>query len=376
MITALTGFLAVPKRVLERPEAPLLFLVHTLLLVLQLTTRKWLFLPSFVLTCLALAFFVWRETIRHTLDERRFERLYIYLFYSLLSITGLFLILLDGFPPLEPSKGTTVLSWVGKTGILMTTTSSLALFPLHSWLPMFLAAPRLNLFLPIFAIQLGMVILFRVVAPLIQQLPEIRSVLSFLSAVGLIYSALLLFGEVRLKRIIGYLVVSHVSLMVLALSAGGVEELTGPRLDGANVVLASAGLLTILAILASRFGRQGIETPAGLASLYPEVSICFLTCTLSLVGFPGTFGYISEEILFRGSFEYKEFLLSLSVVALALNSYSCFRIFARIFYGRPSYVPSDTLALSRKERTALLLIVFFLLLNGLMPGVILSLEGL
>jgi hypothetical protein len=60
---------------------------------------------------------------------------------------------------------------------------------------------------------------------------------------------------------------------------------------------------------------------------------------------------------------------------MALNSYSCFRIFARTFFGSAMYVTSPVLALSVRERVALLSIAGLLLGAGLLPEFIKVLIG-
>lgn len=116
--------------------------------------------------------------------------------------------------------------------------------------------------------------------------------------------------------------------MVLALASGEHDGLIGARVDGVNVLLAAAGLVMSLSILTSRFGLSGVTTPSGLAGAFPEVGVCVLMCTLSLVGFPGTVGFISEELFFKGSIEFRAGILPVVVLSIALNGYSCFRLFA------------------------------------------------
>jgi NADH-quinone oxidoreductase subunit M len=95
-------------------------------------------------------------------------------------------------------------------------------------------------------------------------------------------------------------------------------------------------------------------------------------CALSLVGFPGTIGFVSEELLFQGGFAYRLQILPIIVGALALNGYSCFRLFARSFFGNPSFPDAAALPLATRERASLLIITAFILANGLLPDLMLK----
>jgi formate hydrogenlyase subunit 3/multisubunit Na+/H+ antiporter MnhD subunit len=61
---------------------------------------------------------------------------------------------------------------------------------------------------------------------------------------------------------------------------------------------------------------------------------------LSLVGFPGTLGFIQEEIMLGEGLEHHAVLIGVIAVALTLNVFSGFRLFARIFYPRNGLAPS------------------------------------
>ena len=218
-----------------------------------------------------------------------------------------------------------------------------------------------------FLIELGAIVLVRFLAPIASDMGSSATVLVFCSCVGLLYFALLLFGETRLKRIVGYLLLSHISLLSIALLSFGEHAWGAVVLGLANVVISGTGLLICLSILVSRFGRSGVTVPSGLAKAFPEVAVCFLACSLSLVGFPGTVGFMSEEMLLKGTTGYQFLLVPMILVAVALNGYSCFRLFARVFYGTPTYSSAERLALSPRERVALALIVVMLVANGVAP---------
>ncbi len=241
------------------------------------------------------------------------------------------------------------------------------IFPFHGWVVPFLGAPRGTIFLPLLCIEVGLLFFFRLYAPIVTQFWSHSFLLIIVPVVGLLYAALLFFAETRLKRIPGYLYLSHISLM--ALSASGFEEMgmTASMLDGVNVLVAVLGLLGVCALLTSRFGVRGVLAPSGLGALFPELGVCYLVCVLSLVGFPGTLGFIEEEVTIGQGLEHHAFLVGVVAVALTLNGFSGFRLFARIFYGQPVEGRDPETSLSFRERAVIFLILALIVLNGVAP---------
>ncbi len=183
-------------------------------------------------------------------------------------------------------------------------------------------------------------------------------------------AALLFCSEQRLKRIPGYLYLSHISLMSLSASGFEANGMTTSMLDGVNVLIAVLGLLGVCALLTSRFGVRGVLAPSGLGSLFPELAVCYLVCVLSLVGFPGTLGFIEEEVTLGQGLEHHGFLVGVVALALTLNGFSGFRLFARIFYGQPFEGKDPETGLSLRERGVIFMILALIVLNGIAPALL------
>ena len=135
-------------------------------------------------------------------------------------------------------------------------------------------------------------------------------------------------------------------------------------IDAVNVLLATLGLLGVCAVLTSRFGARGVKTPTGLGAFFPELAVCYLICVLSLVGFPGTLGFIEEEVMMGEGVGHHNVLVSLFAVTLTLNGFSSFRLFARVFYGQPLFGRGPETALLTRERCVIYCIIFLIVLNG------------
>ncbi len=241
-------------------------------------------------------------------------------------------------------------------------------FPYHGWVLPFLSAPRSSIFLPMLCVETSLLFFFRIFAPLVVQHDFVTDALLPFPVVGLLYASLLFFSEQRLKRIPGCLYLSHVSLMALGALGLGQLGVAASMLDGINVLIAVVGLIAVCASLTSRFGIRGVWAPTGLGVMFPELAVCYLICVLSLVGFPGTLGFIEEELLLGHGIDRHKFLVSATVVALTLNGFTSFRLFARAFYGQPFYARDPATALLLRERVMMIVIIALIVVNGVAPA--------
>jgi NADH-quinone oxidoreductase subunit M len=175
-------------------------------------------------------------------------------------------------------------------------------------------------------------------------------------------------GEARLKRIPENLYLSHVCLMAISVVGLDATSFTSAILDGVNTVIATHGLLGVCALLNSRFGVRGVLVPTGLGIFFPEIAVCYLVCVLSLVGFPGTLGFIEEEVLLGQAVGHNNPLAAVIAIALTLNGFSSFRLFARVFMGQPLLGQDAETKLAPRERLIIYAIVALIVVNGLTPS--------
>jgi NADH:ubiquinone oxidoreductase subunit 4 (subunit M) len=129
-----------------------------------------------------------------------------------------------------------------------------------------------------------------------------------------------------------------------------------------------SGLLVILGMLRDRLGAENLDRASGLGIAYPFLGISFLVCVLSLVGFPGTLGFISSEVMLHHFAESTWPVAICFIITLALNGYSSFRIFGESFYGDPAQSFRKIFQPLRREKLALALILLFLFASGLGPN--------
>lgn len=246
----------------------------------------------------------------------------------------------------------------------------LGAFPLHFWVKPLFAAPSRYGLAVITRLNIGFVVWCKLYQLVFSGDQLLDGLLTFGCGANLVYAAFLLFGERRLSQIVSALYLFHVPLLILAVKVTGRGSIADFALDFANITVAISGLLIILGMLRDRLGAENIDRATGLGISYPFLGISFLVCVLSLVGFPGTLGFISSEVMLHHFAESTWFVAVSFIITLALNGYSSFRIFGESFYGDPAQSFRKIFQPLRREKLAITMILLFLFLSGMGPQIL------
>ena len=250
------------------------------------------------------------------------------------------------------------------------------IFPFHSWVVNGLdQSPILPLGLLLNG-HLGAFLMIRFAIPL---LPSVAgpalSALSTLALFTALYTAVLALSEKRPRRILGFLTVSQASFLLAGLENRNTEGVTGALVHWFVVAAATTGLYCVYRSLEARY--PAVSSAAGFLGLVnpaPRLAAFFALCGLALIGLPGTLGFAAEDLLFHGSLESHPWLGIMLPLATALNGITIYRLFSSLFLGRSAAAtPSFPDALPR-ERWALTAAAAFLVFNGIVPSLLVSLR--
>jgi NADH-quinone oxidoreductase subunit M len=223
--------------------------------------------------------------------------------------------------------------------------------------------------------SLGTALLF--VTPLSGVYAVIRLVLPVapdwvLTGIGLVslVTALYAAGQATVqretRRFYAYLFLSHASLVLVGLQLGTALSLTGSFCLWFSVLLAMGGYGLTLRAVESRFGRLSLADFHGLYEHSPTLAVCFLVTGLATVGFPGTLGFISTELLVDSAVEVNPYVGVAVVAAAALNGIAVVRAYFLLFTGA-RHVSTVSLGIGRRERIAMLTLTALVLGGGIFP---------
>ena len=202
----------------------------------------------------------------------------------------------------------------------------LALFPLHQWLPnAYTHAPSVvTAFLAATATKVSVYVLIRFYFTVFGQTPRLDEVpfhefLMLLSVVAIVSMSLVALFQDELKRMLAYSSVAQIGYIMLGLSLANPSGLTAaasapsqPRQSPKARFSCWSGSSRL------RCGGTRLSQLSGIASRMPVTSFGVVLAGMSLIGVPGTAGFVTKWYLVRGSIERGSWWLAALVVATSL----------------------------------------------------------
>ncbi len=186
----------------------------------------------------------------------------------------------------------------------------LALFPLHVWLPNAYAyAPSVaTVFLAATATKVAIYLLARYVysvfgADFVFADLSFTGILLALSIAAIFGAATVAVFQSDLKRMFAYSSVAQVGYITLGLSLGTVAGVTGGLVHLLNHALIKGAIFMGLGAIVFRAGRVEFDDIAGIGQKMPLTTAAIVLAGLSLVGIPGTAGFVSKWYLVVASLE-------------------------------------------------------------------------
>ena len=201
----------------------------------------------------------------------------------------------------------------------------LALFPLHVWLPNAYAyAPSVaTVFLAATATKVAIYLFARFVysvfgAGLVFADLPVTEVLIGLSIAAVFGAATVAVFQSDLKRMFAYSSVAQVGYITMGLALATPTGLTGGLVHLVNHALIKGAIFMGLGAVIFRSGRIAIEDLAGIGRKMPLTMSAVAVAGLSLIGIPGTAGFVSKWYLIVASFEKGWWWLAFLIVASSL----------------------------------------------------------
>src|SRR5207247_2569311 len=184
-----------------------------------------------------------------------------------------------------------------------------------------------------------------------------------------VYGAALALVQSSARRACGYLFVSQSALVMAGLDCTSVSALAGGLLVWLSAGLAFAGLARCVLVLEARRGRLDLTTSHGGYERMPVLAISFLSLGLACTGFPGTLGFVGQELLVNGAVDVFPVMGFAVVIASALTGLAVLRMYFSLFGGRSDALTGAGLSfgLTRREAWTFVALVLTLIGFGVAP---------
>jgi len=264
------------------------------------------------------------------------------------------------------------------------------LVPFHSWLPLaYQEAPAgTTMLLTGLMSKMGVYGFLRVLVPIFPQ--EMRWVLKPLLALAvasIVFSASAAVAQRDLKRVFAYSSINQLGYCILGLLAvihssthcafplvEKAAALNGVFLQMFNHGLTASVLFWFVGLLEQRSGGvRALDDFGGLRKVAPVFCGLMGIALFSSLGLPGLNGFISEFLVFKGSFPLATWATAISVLGLLLTAVFILAVLRRVFFGPLNEKWATLPDLSARERIALAPAIGLMFVIGIYPQVLIGL---
>jgi NADH-quinone oxidoreductase subunit N len=205
-----------------------------------------------------------------------------------------------------------------------------------------------------------------------------QPVVAALAIASMAVGNLVALAQRSLKRMLAYSSIAHAGYMLVAVWTG-----THPGAGAVLLYLLAYGLTTLASFgFVAALGRGGerdltYDDIAGLAAARPGIALGLSVCMLSLLGFPGTVGFIGKWYILTAAVSEGQFILPVILVLTSVLSAGYYLPVIMAMYMRPA--PSADryagVGLSPTATGVIAVSVAAVILFGFWPNELLELAG-
>jgi NADH-quinone oxidoreductase subunit M len=249
-------------------------------------------------------------------------------------------------------------------------TFKVPLAPFHTWLPALAREGGPGLLATIVGLKVGAFAILRLAIPVAPEAAQsLHWLLAGLGAGALVFGALASLAQTNLRGLLAYASVSHVGLVVLALSSFSVDGVRGATMQLLNFSLASAVLFLLAGALQRRLGTNEAGQLGGVAGPMPLLASFFVLFVFAGFGAPGTSGFPAELTMLFAIFDRHAGAALAALLAAGIGAAAALGLVRRVFFG-PATNPAvrEGLDLDRGEAFAALAFALLVLGIGFFPG--------
>jgi multicomponent Na+:H+ antiporter subunit D len=260
-----------------------------------------------------------------------------------------------------------------------------AVFPLHVWLPnAYTYAPHpVTVFLAACSTKVSLYLLLRfdffVFQPnLVNHDTQFTWFLMPLAVLAILIASGVALFEQNIKRLLAYSSVAQIGYILLGASFVTLAGLTASTVHLFNHALAKGALFLAVGCLATQCAGMRLSDLGGIAKRMPWTAAAFIVAGFSLIGIPGTAGFISKWYLITAALEQGSIgilLVAVLVISSLMAVVYVWRIVEAIYFAEPVV---DQSAIREAPRLMLLITWVAALANlyfGLVPEVPVTLAS-
>ena len=248
------------------------------------------------------------------------------------------------------------------------------LFPFHTWLPdaHVEASTPISVLLAGVLLKLGTYGLLRFGLGLF---PEAWAVaapwFAWWAVVSVLFGALAAIAQTDMKKMVAYSSIGHMGFVLLAAAAATPVAMVGAVFQMVAHGLISGLLFVLVGVIYQKTGTRDINALKGLLNPergLPIIGNLMVLGVMASAGMPGMVGFISEFLIFRGSFAQYPAQTLLCMIGTGLTAVYFLLLVNKTFFGRLPVAYSDLPVVTWSDRAPGFVLAMLIVVLGLTPS--------
>ncbi|MDZ7963708.1 MAG: NADH-quinone oxidoreductase subunit M [Nostoc sp. DedSLP03] len=259
-------------------------------------------------------------------------------------------------------------------GILIGFGIKIPLVPFHTWLPdaHVEASTPISVLLAGVLLKLGTYGLLRFGMNL---LPEawayVAPWLAIWAVVSVLYGSSCAIAQSDMKKMVAYSSIGHMGYVLLAAAAATPLSVLGAVMQMISHGLISAMLFLLVGVVYQKAGSRDLAIIKGLLNPergMPVIGSLMIVGVMASAGIPGMLGFISEFVIYRGSFAVFPVQTLLCMVGTGLTAVYFLLLVNRAFFGRLSSPVVNLPRVYWSDRIPAAILAVLIVIFGIQPS--------
>ena len=262
------------------------------------------------------------------------------------------------------------------------------IWPFHTWLPdAHTEAPTAgSMILAGVLLKLGAFGFLRLVLPLFpEQAAHFAWVLAGLGLMSVVFGGLAALGQDDFKRVVAYSSVGHMGFVVLGIAVaakalGGTVDpndaalaVNGAVLQMFNHGITAAAMFALVGVVYERAHTRNLQEFGGLGVVVPAYGGILLFSTLASLGLPGLNGFVSEFMVFRGTWAVFPLVTALATLGLIFTAAYLLWTIQKVLLGPLNPRWENLKEINTREVIAIAPLMVLMFLIGVWPSWLINL---
>lgn len=252
------------------------------------------------------------------------------------------------------------------------------LFPFHTWLPdaHVEASTPISVLLAGVLLKLGTYGLLRFGLGLFPEAWVVAAPwFAWWAVVSVLFGALAAIAQTDMKKMVAYSSIGHMGFVLLAAAAATPVAMVGAVFQMVAHGLISGLLFVLVGVIYKKTGTRDINVLKGLLNPergLPIIGTLMVLGVMASAGMPGMVGFISEFLIFRGSFAEYPAQTLLCMIGTGLTAVYFLLLVNKTFFGRLPVEYSDLPVVTWRDRAPGFVLAVLIVVLGLTPSWILQ----